>query len=714
MPQDINISFIGTDNKFQLTGIGDIKGTQGDNARFVYWDITDTNNFETKLYIKSLSNGKAGIIVRNSSLNEINQGGKPCYFLYIDKEYSSLKLDIRESENTQLINYYTLNNITFPLWLSLKKINNTLVISYSKESESTTSINWTLLFTLSNVNFNNYQRGFILASKSNNSTNNAIISNWRDFTSTTNDFYVSSKTNKTKLLQYLTTGNILNINHFGTVPQRTYLDNNNYIRPNWAVYWDLSHISFTASNRKAWELGLAGLVYGGEVDMDTSKDGIDYKNSDYYTFVSSIPYQNRCHNQYNAVWGTEPWATGTLEQIYDIGNEVGQSNMLGGGDNISNKTKREVVMADVENSKENGSIEHRVFSIGAGNKTLGYFISLYNGVFLTFGYTIELDTGTKRRYNYPDNNGNYPSINNLNEDWNLNTTTTLLSRGIDNKKLTDYPNILPCNEYSLYNEMVAEQGTHYQLDYSGNYVVVNKFGNTKTVMNPFCGLGYCIEIQAWYCRYKLNNKRNVFMPKMLADKGSAVGRNEFSKNYDGTLKPDLILEHSNRQIGRKYSFLFTLLGFVNGVDLEIWDRAVSNNSGMIDTYSGILGVIQMLDNLGAISIYNNLIPEYWNTEYSLDEGVTWLKTKAIDWDESTSTVLPVRITKSSNSVLLTAFRPEGVEPLSFIARTEVNNVMKYFHVSSNNWETTDYNYATTPLGNLPNQAKHYYCQMFNF
>jgi len=713
MSQDASIKFIGTDNKFQLTGIGDIKGLQGDNARFVYWNIEDTSNFETKIYIKSLSNGKSGIIVRDSLLSEINQGGKPCYFLYIDKEYLSLKLDIRESENTQLTNYYTLSNITFPIWLSLKKINNTLVVSYSKEGENTTSITWIVLFTLSGINFSNYQRGFVSASKSNNSTNSVVISKWRDFNLSTNDFYVSSKTNKTKLLQYLTTGNVLNLNHFGTIPQRTYLDSSNYVRPNWAVYWDLSHISFIQANRKAWELGFAGLVYGGIVDADPARDGIDYKNSDYYNFISAIPYYNRCHNQYNAVYGTEPWVTGTLEQIYDVGNEVGQSNMLGGGDNISNKTLRETVMADVENGDENGNIKHNVFAYGASNKTLGYFVSLYSGVFLTLGYTIELDTGNKRRYNYPDINGNYPSINNLNASWNPSTLTDLPSRGLNNVSIIDYPRILPCNEFSLYGDMVAEQGSHYQLDYDGNYVIINKFGSSKTVFNPFCGLGYNMEIQAWYCRYKLNNRRSVFIPKMIIDKGSLVGRNEYSRNYDGRLLPDLIVERSGKQIGRKYAFLFTLLGFANGLDLEIWDRGILNNGG-IDTYSGVVGAIEMLDNLGAIQAYNDLIPEYWNSEYSLDGGSTWIKTYAIDWDENPSTFLPIRISKSSNKVVVTAFRPEGVEPLAFIARTTINNVMKYFHVTTNDWETTDYNYATTSLSNLPNQAKHYYCQMFNF
>lgn len=527
------------------------------------------------------------------------------------------------------------------------------------------------------------------------------------------NFYGASATNLTKTLS-ITTGNLLNITHFGNVPLKTYVDETGYIRPNWAIWWDLPHNSFTASNRKAWEVGLSGLIYGSIVYPDPTREGIDYLDANYSTFISAIPYFNRGHDQYTASFGTEPWATGTLEQIYDMGTEVGQSNLLGGGDNVSGKTKRGIVMADVENSKENGSIDHRVFAIGASKKTLGYFSSLYNGVFLTGGYTEEVESHAKKTYNYPNSSGIYASTAELNVDWRIETTTSLPSRGLDNVKLMDFSNILPCNEQSLYFEMVADQGSHYPLNDSGAYIDVNKFGVDKTVMHPTCSLGYNMEIQAWYCRYKLNGHRNMFMPKLVADRGSLIGRNEYSKNHDGTIMADSIVTHSNQNIGRKYAFLFTLLGFVNGLDLEIWDRSVNDNAGGIDTYGGVLGAIQMLTNIGAIDAYNELIPQYWDTEYSLDDGVTWKKTYAIDWDSSTTDVLPVRITKSLDKVVVTAFRSEGVEPTNFITRCSIEGVMRYFHVTEDDWETTSYTYKDYLLANIPTANKDYYCKMFSF
>ena len=530
----------------------------------------------------------------------------------------------------------------------------------------------------------------------------------------TDDFYVPSATNKLKTL-VPATGTILDVSHFGTVPQRTYVDETGYVRPVWMVCWDLQHDSFTAAGKKAWELGLSALMIGGQVNPDPSKNGVDYQDEGYYSFTSALPYYNRGLNQYGVSGYTPLWSNGSDEELYDLGREIGQSNMLGGADNVGGKTRRLITMGDIENNFENGSRQHRVFCYGAADKTSGYFVSLYSCVFIELGYTEDLETGQKKMYNYPDSNGNYSSFayNKINEDWKIETTTTLSSRGLFNAKFVDYKNILPCQEQSFYFESIAPQGSQYPLDTNGNFINVNKFGSNKTVQHPLSITGTSMEWQAWYCRYKLNNKRNMFMPKLVADKGN-FGRNEFSKASNGQFLPDLLVEeHSNRQIGRKYAFLFTLLGFINGLDLEIWDRAIKNDGG-IDTYGGLLGAIEMLDNLGAVAEYRNLIPEYWNSQYSLDNGNTWLKTYAINWDTSTNNVLPVRISKSANKVLLTAYRPEGIEPLSFVAKTTIAGVVKYFHVGANDWQTTDYAYRDTALNALPNSAKHYYCQLFTF
>jgi len=529
-----------------------------------------------------------------------------------------------------------------------------------------------------------------------------------------NDFYLPALSNSVKMLVPSTT-NILNVSHFSNLPTRTFVDSMGMIRPKWAVYWDLSHSSFTQYGVLASQRGLAGLVIGGQVNPNPAKDGVDYQDEGYYSFTSALPYWQRCHNQYTAIGETEPWATGTLEQIYDMGIEIAQSNMLGGGDNDeNNRTMRLIVMADIETGYENGSERHRVFLISGARKTRGYFVSMYGCIFQELGYTESLITGEKKMYNYPDDAGNYTGAN-ISVDWQLNTTTTLTSKSINAEKLIDYPNILPCSEQSFYYQDVAPQGSNYPLDNAGNYVAINKFGTyaQRTVANPTALTGTAIEWQAWYCRYKLNNRRNIFMVKLLADKSSWLGRKAYSKAANGQLLPDTLSSHENRQIGRKYAFIFTLLCFVNGVDLEVWDRAIKNDGG-IDTYSGVLGAIELLEQVGMINLYLDLVPEFWNTQYSLDGGLNWLKTKAINWDVSATDVLPVRITKTANKVLLVAFRPEGVEPLSFVAKTTVSGVEKRFHVGVNDWETTSYSYRNTPKNQLPASEKHYYCQVFTF
>ncbi len=527
----------------------------------------------------------------------------------------------------------------------------------------------------------------------------------------TDDFYTPSATNKLKTLEPQVYPN-LDFGHFGTVNTRTYNDAG-YERTIWGIWWDMYYEPFLNAGVKPWEVGVAGSTY-----VDDTKDLIDYlkhdqQDANYLTFTSAIPYQYRSHNEYGVGPGVEPWFTGSAETLYNFGREIAQSNKYGGGDNSEGKTKRSIVVADVENGLENGSLKHRAFMLGALSRTKGYFSSLYNGVFLTLGYIEDPSTKAKFYWYYPDSSGNYSSSANINVDWKIDTLTSVEAKGIFNVKLVDYPTALPCNEQSFYFEEFALQGSNYPLNASGDYIAVNKFGSSKTVRNPLAVLGTTVEWQAWYCRYKLNNHRNMFMAKFVADRGP-LGKNPFSQSATGGFIPDSLEEHTNQECGRKYAFIFLLNLFSNGVDPWVWNRTIHENTAGMDTYTAIPAVLEMLEGIGAIQVHRELIPLFWETEYSLDNGITWKKTYAIDWDTSTTDVLSVRISKSVNKVLLIALRPEGFEPTSFIARTPIGSVMKYFHVGANDWQTTDYAYATTALADLPNLAKHYYCQLFTF
>lgn len=510
------------------------------------------------------------------------------------------------------------------------------------------------------------------------------------------------------------TGTNLDLSHFGTVNARYYADENNYLRPVWGVYWDLLIYPFSSVNKQPWECGFAGTT-----NINTAKDGVEYVDTpeeanNYANFTSTIPYQYRTHSQYGVGVGVEPWVTGTDEDIYELGRSIGQSNQFGGGDNIYGLTKRQFVAVDIENSLENGSRKHRIFISGVLSRTFGFVSSLYSGIINELGYIEDQATGLKKYYNYPDEDGNYSAqaLNVINEDWKLETTTSLSSKDIVGLRIPDFKNAIPCNEQSFYFEEVAPQGSHYPLNLNGDYVLVNKFGPNKTVRNPLCHLVTALQWQSYYCYYKLNKHRNMFMPKMVCDRGP-LGKNPFSKSSTGAFIADTLPEHTNQNVGRKYAFLFTIALFMNDMDGWLWDRAVEQNAGGMDTYGGVAAAIEMLDNLGAIEIKRELVPEFWSTEYSLDNGVTWKKSYAIDWDTSTTDVLGVLITKSVTKVLLTAFRPEGFEPLAFIARTQIGTAMKYFKVGINDWESVQYEDDELNLNEIPNANKTIYCQMFD-
>lgn len=655
-------------------------------------------------------------------------------FIQCDTDECKISINSVQQLNTFYFNVNVeniANSLNKKITLELVNIvqSSSLLFGYSLTSDIDSVSNW----QTSNV-FSPVSQGkkYFFVKNIDNNNNYIVYKEIKDATSGGGGEIIDliPKTNLAKQLQTQTGINVLDLTIFKPIPIPTYNDNGT-TRVNWNVGWDGFGKIFTDNSVKYYNVGITGsknilsnfylgsgirgidyvLSYNPDTGLSWEFDPV--ANASWRDFISAIPIHFRSVGDANFSYGQEPFFSGSLESCYDSGGGNSLSQNLGWGDNINGKTRRGLVTADIETNDENGSDKHRAYIIGMAEKTTGLVSSLYGGVFLTGGYIVDPETGNKKYYNYPQNDGTYLNTANISQDWKLTTYTSIPSRGVNNKRLMDYDNIIPCNEQSSHFEWFAQQGSHYPLDNSGNYIPVNKFGLHPTVVHPLGCLGTNLEIQSWYCYHVLNKRRNMFLAKTVADRGSLIGRNEFSIDQNGNYRADSIQSHSNQEIGRKYAFLFGLLTYMNKIDWFIWDKSMNDNEGSGDTYAGVFAVLKMLTDSGGIAAYNDMAPLLWETEYSLD-GITWLKTKAIDWNTSTSEVLPVRSKISNSKWEIAAFRPEGVEPLEFFARVTIGGIVRSIHVTQDMWETTNHTYANTALADIPDANKEYYYQLFSF
>jgi hypothetical protein len=223
------VKFIGTTNHFIVTGQGDIKQKASDNARIVNWSISNSStDFETSVYLETLNLGKAGVIIRDATTSNNLEGGRPCYYLYLQKPSNKLRLDVRSTINGLLTNITEISNIQQGLWLSLKKEGNNLVCRYSLSDKTvTTNQVWISVNNLSNAlsNYTTFSRGIIVASGS-STPNNATFINWKSLVippNTINSPVISSSLNP------LTEGNNATLFSTGCNYTINWYKNNTYL-----------------------------------------------------------------------------------------------------------------------------------------------------------------------------------------------------------------------------------------------------------------------------------------------------------------------------------------------------------------------------------------------------------------------------------------------------------------------------------------------------
>lgn len=173
-------------NSITLSGRGDFSDVrdQGKIYRFVE---SNTADFKMRAYIKSFNyyniNSKAGILIRDASLAQQNDGTKANYGLFCEKNRIILQGRLAGGTATQLLKEAA---IIFPCWLELEKQGTTLYARYSSDAETAVPV-FTELTSVPNAFtlFTNYTKALAVASSTNLLFSSAVFSNYLSVSNTT-------------------------------------------------------------------------------------------------------------------------------------------------------------------------------------------------------------------------------------------------------------------------------------------------------------------------------------------------------------------------------------------------------------------------------------------------------------------------------------------------------------------------------------------------
>lgn len=539
---------------------------------------------------------------------------------------------------------------------------------------------------------------------------------------------IPSTDNITKTLAPLANGvTILPLSSF---VDSTKLDTPTYMdglerRNTWEVWWQAGNVGFSSS-LWPWHVNLSGADkyianFGGFArrgqdyvlteNPDTGQPwSIDPVTVQFFPpngktpaeFISAIPTYHRMDAQTNI--STDPnW---TQEQWYDAGKSCAINSQMGNGDNVERdgkmKSQRGLIAVDIENFVELSS-NQVAFLLGMSDGTVGRMIHMYLPPFNYFGKSMNYtNNGLEGKMNmlYPDL-GSYLNAYQFDKspvwDYQNPERITLPSRGITNKSVLD-TNVTPGAEISSMESWFRTHGTTNQKA-DGSTYTINKFGAlaTWTDVSPLYHFGVLLETWSWYCINKLGC-RFTCMSKLISDKGPLGSEIEVRKNVI---------------VNRKWGFLIGLLTYMNGCNWYIWG-GYSNLNTSQDGYLGALGMLKMVRESGGYEKFQEMIPVFWDTEYSLDNGVTWKKSKAQNWADSLTTELAIRVKMSNTHYEIAAFRGEGLEPVSAKVRIVKGLTVIEKNITADMWATVSYEHRNTALADIPTAHKHYYYNIFTF
>lgn len=721
-----------------LSGFGKFGG-QKDQISLRRYNGTVKKYYAYDALFRAISNKKAaiGVTIRNDSTQSTD--GK-ISAAHVVLRNDSLLVLLRRNYNQSLVKIFGKRNFTFPQYIKVVVDGNKLEVFSTKRTDGkllqkqyendTAFVNWThktpnLLFPV----YNNVATTEIASVRyipisdtpSSGSGGGGVTP---PDTNTSVPSYYVSVSNVAKNISIQTTPNYIPLDSIGQFSAPTFQNAQGDIRPKWGVWWNFFGKYFVDANKEAWQFGLMGnaninpsFYYGNGTRGEEFIWPIDYNSGtnwpddidpvageSFYTFQSTIPSYHRFFEE--GLHNGQRLDSLGLEGSYDLGRSVAQDLVQGWGDNVGGKTQRGLIGWDVEDgSADYGSEVHRAGVIGMAENTTGDVSSDYGGALgSTLGYIHDQETGEKKMLYYPDSAGNYaPGVISL--DWKSDTQVlSIPSRGVLNKRLIDYPNIIPSTEVSFYSHEWAKQDSVYSFG-AGYSIVTNKYGVGRNTEHFFARAGVILETQSHYCRHKLNNRRNKVLTKVIADKGP-IGLNPFIRLANGSFQADTDTTRRAALCGREYAFDLVSLTYMNSVDLHEWDKNSYTFPKSHDTYVGFFAAMKMLMTNGGADAYNEMVPQYWETEQSYDH-INWVKHKAVDWADS-PTILPCRTKVGNMKFEAMCWRTEDIEPTEVWLRANVNGVMREIHVTPNSWETTNPKHKGKALNLIPVKDKDYF------
>lgn len=525
--------------------------------------------------------------------------------------------------------------------------------------------------------------------------------------------------------------------------------------PNWAVAWQAEGGNFSRNNTTTVDVGMAFMYdrnpvsYAGygercldfiyETNPDTGQpwaSDIDPScNKTWQTFTSRIPFHERASSLYGVASDGDrtAWITNSTSWVFDKGVEGVSSRGYGWGDRVNGKVNTGLINCDIEIGLEQGFEyypKHLAFLLGMGSASQGYVFSQYSAAINEVGANLSF---------YPDNSGVFPTVrkkidgtnyldgngatvtNNipLSPDWNPTSKITISDKGITDKGVIDYPNVLPCIEISSTSDMTYRHGESYArkngwaynngtLSYAASNPIdnttVDKFGMDRNTNHIIADIICYGDVNKWWSVNKLNGRKVILQSKITCDRANMGVFHEA-----GFTNQSLRFKHYDREYG------FDIGGFtaLTGCEWQIWDRNTQEN---LDGYHGALGVVNLMNqkkSFGSSSVsFADLKPRLnfllWNSEVSYDNGLNYFKDKATEYVLSENK-LPQRQAISTDGYwVIFAARPEGIEPTTAKFRVTYNGTVYYHSIGANDWETVDYNQRNASLSNLPVGKKDYY------